>query len=89
MYPEMDLDLKRSNWLGGFGILLMDWSCGPQLASVMEYSLVFGSIGNLTYDAIDVCGMVVKVIPISLVPLRYFIFSCMYMPYGGITHILC
>ncbi len=69
IYPDKDLDLKMSNDVCVVGCRLLDWSWGPQLASVMEYSFDSSS-GNLTYDWMDVLVVVVNDIPMVRVPLR-------------------
>ena len=68
--PDMDLDLKRSScsWWCGFGV---DASWGPQFASVKGVSLD-GSTGNLTNDSRGLQSLLENRIPMSLVPLRYF-----------------
>ena len=69
MNPEIDRLLKRSRGgLSGFGL---DWSCGPQLASVKGVICV-GSSGNLTKTSSAEFLLLVKEMPKCFVPFKYF-----------------
>ena len=67
--PDILRDLKSSNSCGldGLGI---DWSCGPQLASVMAV-IRCESIGNLTWELSVALSWLEKVIPKVRVPFKY------------------
>ena len=64
--PERDRE-----WNNGRSVvvvLLVDWSCGPQFASV---SPVRDSMGKCTYDASSELLSILNDIPFSIGPFRY------------------
>jgi hypothetical protein len=65
MYPEIDRDLNSSSSLC---VDVLDWSCGPQFASVKGV-VAFGSTGNFTNDSIELFLLLWNAIPRFLVPL--------------------
>ena len=66
MKPERDHDWNNGRSVVVF--LLVDWSCGPQFASV---SPVRDSIGKWTYEASSELLSILNDIPLSIVPFRY------------------
>ena len=67
MYPDIDRLWKMGTL---YEVVLMDWSCGPQLASARPVS-VDSLRGKWTNEERVVLRLVEKEIPLSMVPLRY------------------
>ena len=65
----MERALNRSSSGGVFPCFGLDWSCGPQLASVNGV-VVLGEIGKWRNDSRCSLGQLEKVMPKSFVPLR-------------------
>ena len=68
MNPDTERLLNRSR--GGSLGLGLDWSCGPQLASVKGV-IFYGSSGNFTNASSLELLRLVKEIPRFLVPFKY------------------
>jgi len=69
MKPAMERDLKSSRKIGGLSGCGTDWSCGPQLESVMAVRVSW-SKGDLTKDSRLEEDLRENLIPRSAVSMR-------------------
>ena len=68
--PDKERDLNRSSSGFGFPSFGVDWSCGPQFASVSD-TIVVGSMGNFTKEFKSDRSVLLNTMPSVFVPLRY------------------